>query len=214
MKKNLTSVITGDIINSSKSASTAKWISALTKTLNKGGTEHKDWEIYRGDSFQLEVKNIEDAFLTCIRIKAIIKQFEDLDVRMAIGIGEKTYESPKITQSNGSAFINSGKAFEKLKKETLMLKSPWAEFDRQMNLLFSLISQIMDQWTAHSAEIVMLSLEMPEATQQEIAAKLKITQGRVSERLKRAAWDQVVNVDQRFRELIKSNKQAGNGTFS
>jgi DNA-binding transcriptional regulator LsrR (DeoR family) len=47
---------------------------------------------------------------------------------------------------------------------------------------------------------------MPEATQQEIAAKLQITQGRVSERLKRAAWDQIIDVDQRFRELIESNK--------
>ncbi|CAD5263128.1 MULTISPECIES: SatD family protein [unclassified Imperialibacter] len=205
MKKNLTSVITGDIINSSKSASTAKWMSALTKTLNKGGKEHKDWEIYRGDSFQLEVKNIEDAFLTCVRVKAVIKQFEDLDVRMAIGIGEKTYESPKITQSNGSAFINSGKTFDKLKKETLMMKSPWPEIDREMNLLLSLVTQITNQWTPHSAEIVMLSLEMPDATQQELAANLKITQGRVSERLKRAAWDQIVNVDLRYRELIKSN---------
>lgn len=206
MQENLTCIITGDIINSSKSTDPAGWLNTLKQQLSKSGEEPGVWEIYRGDSFQLEVKSIEEAFLTIVAIKAAIKQFSGLDVRMAIGIGDKTFHSPKITQSNGTAFINSGKTFEKLKKETLMLKSPWSEVDRQMNLLFALATQIMDQWTPHSAEIVMLSLEMPEATQQEIAAKLQITQGRVSERLKRAAWDQIVDVDQRFRELIESNK--------
>lgn len=206
MQENLTCIITGDIINSSKGADPAGWLNALKQQLSKSGEEPGVWEIYRGDSFQLEVKSVKEAFLTAVGIKAAIKQFPGLDVRMALGIGNKTFDSPKITQSNGTAFVNSGKTFEKLKKETLMLKSPWPEVDRQMNLLFALSTQIMDQWTPHSAEIVMLSLEMPGATQQEIATKLNITQGRVSERLKRAAWDQIVDVDQRFRELIESNK--------
>jgi hypothetical protein len=41
-------------------------------------------------------------------LKATIKQHKALDVRMAIGIGTIDYTSNKVTESNGSAFINSG----------------------------------------------------------------------------------------------------------
>ena len=50
----MTAVLTGDIINSRKSK-TPDWLSNLKETLNKFGQEPKHWEIYRGDSFQLEI---------------------------------------------------------------------------------------------------------------------------------------------------------------
>ena len=50
----MTAVLTGDIINSRKSK-TPDWLSSLKETLNKFGQEPKHWEIYRGDSFQLEI---------------------------------------------------------------------------------------------------------------------------------------------------------------
>lgn len=76
----------------------------------------KDWEIFRGDQFQLEVKNPENSLLVAIQIKALMKSLK-LDVRMSIGIGEKTHNSKKISESNGTAFINSGELFERLKKK-------------------------------------------------------------------------------------------------
>jgi len=38
-------------------------------------------------------------------------------VRMAIGIGGKSYSGDRITESNGEAFINAGEKFEELEKE-------------------------------------------------------------------------------------------------
>src|SRR5680860_726664 len=112
-------IITGDIINS-RNVDAQKWMPELKTVLNKYGSEPKTWEIYRGDSFQIETLPI-DALKAAILIKSTIKQFKALDVRLAIGIGEKTYESEKITESNGSAFVYSGEAFEKLKKQTLSI---------------------------------------------------------------------------------------------
>lgn len=91
-------VITGDIINSRKVAS-ALWMEDLKGILNAYGNEPKDWEIYRGDSFQLVV-DPRDALEIALLIKATIKQHKSLDVRMAIGIGNVDYSADKVTESN------------------------------------------------------------------------------------------------------------------
>jgi len=132
----MTSIITGDIINSREN-NPQIWMPLLKDVLNKYGSEPTQWEIYRGDSFQIEIPPIK-ALKVAILIKASIKQFKKLDVRIAIGIGDKSYTSKKITESNGSAFVNSGKCFEQLKKNSLAIKSPFKGFDIQMNLLLEL----------------------------------------------------------------------------
>ena len=108
----MTSIITGDIINS-KGSSPKAWLPELKTILSHYGSNPVQWEIYRGDSFQLEVTP-DKALEACILIKATIKQFKNLDVRLAIGIGNKTFDSEKITESNGTAFVNSGECFEAL----------------------------------------------------------------------------------------------------
>lgn len=42
---------------------------------------------------------------------------------MAIGIGCKDYNAPKITESNGEAFIYSGELFDEMKKKKLSIKT-------------------------------------------------------------------------------------------
>ncbi len=96
---NMTSIITGDIINSRKLASKA-WIDDLKRFLNDKGNTPSDWEIYRGDEFQMEIKNPEDALLAALQIKAFLKTLK-VNVRMSIGIGDKTHVAEKISESNG-----------------------------------------------------------------------------------------------------------------
>ena len=66
-------VLTGDIVNS-KSENAEVWLEALKSTLELYGKTPKDWEVFRGDSFQLVVSN-EKAILASIHIKCAIKQF-------------------------------------------------------------------------------------------------------------------------------------------
>jgi hypothetical protein len=142
-------VITGDIINSRK-VNTSEWINVLRKTLKENGEEPKDWEIYRGDSFQL-ITDTHLAFEVAMKIKSSIKQNKKLDVRMAIGIGKVEYRSKKIIESNGTAFINSGECFESLKKQTLAIKTPWEEFNKTFHVIFQLTSLASDNWTTVSS---------------------------------------------------------------
>ncbi|MEC3908453.1 transcriptional regulator [Tamlana sp. 2201CG12-4] len=185
----MTSIITGDIINS-KESSPKQWLEALKYVLNSYGSSPLTWEIYRGDSFQLEV-NPTEALKACLLIKASIKQFDHLDARLAIGIGEKTYASEKITESNGSAFINSGECFENLKKTTLAIKSPFGDFDRSMNIMLELALLTLNNWTNISSAFVKTALQHPDLNQKQLAGLLKKTQGNISQGLKRAGFDEL-----------------------
>src|SRR5690606_38384357 len=105
-------VITGDIINSRKIADSGKWLSTLKAVLMTEGPTPKVWEITRGDSFQVEIAQPENVLRKALHIKALIKRMAGLDVRMAIGIGTKTYHAAKISEANGDAFVRSGRLFD------------------------------------------------------------------------------------------------------
>lgn len=200
----MTSIITGDIVNSRKIKQPEVWLNTIKDVFNAVGQETKTWEIFKGDYFQLEVNSVEDALFTALKLKAVIKNIKPLDVRIAIGIGEKSYDAPRISEANGEAFINSGELFESLKKNTLAIKSPWPDLDEEMNLHLDLAALTMNNWTVNSAKIMALAFNMPNATQTELAKQLEISQGRVSERQKRAGYDEIVKMEKRYRLLIKS----------
>lgn len=153
-------VITGDIINSRK-GEIERWINALKETLNQYGNEPKKWEIYRGDSFQLSLSS-ERALLAALHIKSVIKQTKTQDVRLAIGTGEEKYSSSKITESNGSAYVNSGECFEELKKQTLAIKTNNKKFDQALNIMISLSLLTANNWSPTVSEVIKTTIENPE----------------------------------------------------
>ncbi|RIV43592.1 transcriptional regulator [Flagellimonas pelagia] len=185
----MTAILTGDIINS-KDHKASKWLPLLKQALSKYGPEPLTWEIYRGDSFQLETTP-EEALEAALYIKAHLKQIRHLDVRVGIGLGEKDYVAEKITESNGTAFVRSGECFDGLKKQTLALHSNNEAFDTTMNLILQLATLTMDNWLPATAKIVCTAMENPEANQKEIATLLDKSQSTISEALIRAGFDEV-----------------------
>lgn len=198
----MTSIITGDIINS-KSSEPKKWLDALKEVLNQYGSQPKQWDVFRGDSFQLETPP-EEALKAAILIKLSIKQFKNIDVRIAIGIGEKTYTSNKITESNGTAFINSGECFDDLKKTTLAIKSPFKPFDLQTNIMFELALLTINSWTTTSAKLIKTAIENPELTQVELANHFKTTQSNISKGLKRGGFDEISKLLNYYNAQVKT----------
>ena len=196
-------ILTADIINSRKLPS-KKWMDDLKAFLNTFGKSPNDWEIYRGDEFQMEIKNPEDALLVAIQIKAFFKSI-NLDIRISLGFGDKTYKTRKITESNGSAFIRSGETFETLKKLKLNLAihSGVETFDEELNLMLKLSLSFMDNWLQQSAELVLVTIQNPTLSQEEIGLKLGINQAAVSRRRKRANYELVKEFDLYFRKKIK-----------
>lgn len=182
-------VITGDIINS-RQVNSKHWQPKLKKLFTQNIADSKKWEIYRGDSFQIEVK-VEEAIEWAVTIKALLRSIEFLNVRMSIGIGDKSYSGKKITESNGSAFIHSGESFDKLKQETLSMKSPFVELDDYFNPILKLIGFITDNWKPVTAETIFYALENRLLRQKELAEKLNKNSATISKALKRGGYDEI-----------------------
>ncbi|MBK7740034.1 MAG: hypothetical protein IPI42_05595 [Saprospiraceae bacterium] len=211
----MVAIIKGDIIASRKLVNQAKWLLPLKSLLATWGENPKNWLIHSGDFFQIEIKNPGEALRKAFEIKALIKKVEPLnenkkistiDVRMAIGVGEKNYAAESIAESNGSAFIYSSEKFELLKKEnsTMGIKSPWKSFDDEMNLYLKLAGIFMDKWTVSSAELVQIIFNNPGITQEEIGKKLGIKQNSVSGRWNRAKVNEVLELEAIYRNKIRS----------
>lgn len=208
-------IIKGDIIDSRKLVDQDKWLIPLKALFSKYGESPTTWKIDWGDSFQLEINNPEDALNRALEIKACIKKIEPLDnrkknstidVRMAIGIGEKTYSGSTISESNGPAFFYAGDKYDLLKKENTSIgfKSPWSDFDEEMNLYLKLAGTFMDNWSVSSAELIEIVLKNQNITQEEIGRLLNIKQNSVSGRWNRAHTNELLEIERIFRKKIKN----------
>jgi len=204
----MTSIITGDIIKSRSINNPEIWLSTLKNALTTLESDLTKWELYRGDSFQIEISNVQDSFKAVLYLKACIRSIKGLDVRMAIGIGSKNFQNEKITESNGQAFQFSGDTLETLKKEKVNLKIKTQDkiLNNELNLYFKLALIVMDHWTVNSAEIVKLSIEQPEALQEELGKVIGINQNAISSRQKRAYLDEILELDTMFRQKLNQLK--------
>ena len=206
------SVLTGDIINSSKLGNSQRKVlleqmKQLFDELCKKDTNLKI-DIFRGDSFQCIQTNIDRAMLTTLKIKAGLKRSSlaktGVNARIAIGIGEISIFSDKIQESDGEAFRNSGQMLDKLKslESTLMFKSPWNDVNEEMDVHCFTLDAITGRWSPQMAEVVFELLDGLKQVQ--IAAKLGIKQPSVNQRIKLANWSAIEKVLQRFEKILKS----------
>lgn len=195
-------VITGDIINSQQ-ANAELWLNDLKNLFKNWGEAPQTWEICPEDEFRLKGE-IDEVFRYFLAIKSLIKTYESLDVRIAIGIGEEQFLADKITESNGTAYVYSGRLLDDLKAtgKTLAIKTPDEKIDRDLNIVFRWCSVDFDNWTVALAEIIHQFIMNKEITQDDLARQLNITQSSVSQRSKRANLDLIKETDLYFRKKI------------
>jgi hypothetical protein len=196
-------VITGDIVNSEQYPSSI-WMPLLKKVLKEYGEQPEIWDIYRGDEFQVKTTPIA-ALEAAIKVKAVIKSVKNLDVRIAIGIGDETYSGGRITEANGSAYKRSGRMFETLKEEkrNLALASSNDSQDVILNLMIKLALNFMDDWSTVSANTVAWTLQHPESSQEAMSRHFKIQQSAVSQRQKRARMHLLQELLEFYQTTIK-----------
>jgi hypothetical protein len=195
-------ILTGDIINSQKSDVT-DWLDALKGVLNQYGKAPQEWEIFRGDSFQLlTTPNL--ALIAALHIKSVIRQTKFQDVRVAIGIGTETYNANNISESNGDAHIRSGEMFENLKKQNLAIKTGSFHIDQTINLMLNLALLTANNWSNTVAKVISTVIENPNKQQKEIAQILHKSQSSISEALKRGGYEEIANLNSYYLEILKT----------
>jgi hypothetical protein len=201
----MTTVITGDIIGSRKVHSEV-WLPELKSFFSEKKGINK-WDVFRGDSFQLEAEP-ESAFEIALCIKALIKSTGKLDVRMAIGMGSKDFEGPSVSESYGTAFIRSGESLDAIKNTSFIIRSDQLNSDNYFNPILKLISFIADSWKPVTAATVFFALNNSGMLQKVMAQQLGKDETTISKSLKRAAYHEMVEIIDIYKKLYTHDTAA------
>ncbi|MFC5272286.1 hypothetical protein [Adhaeribacter terreus] len=202
MKK--VAVITGDVIDSTKLAVAER--KKLDELLHLGLTEvagENNFEIFRGDSFQILLQEPETALKKAIQIRCWLRKQQIssaknnktasskrgiIDARLAIGIGSVSYQSKQIRTSDGEAFRLSGRALDDLKHRNsrIIIDTPSPELNDFLEVTFTLLDILISNWSVQQSEVIYELLN--NQTQTAIGNKLNISQASVNQRAKTAHW--------------------------
>jgi hypothetical protein len=205
-------VITGDLTNSRLLAPTEKkqaidTLKACFTMLHKKRniTFEKEFEIFRGDSFQCVLRNPANALRvaliirTCLikqkiliqtKVNSTSKKTEPFtDARIAIGIGNVNFKSRKVVESDGEAFQQSGMLIDSMKSngKRLMIGVPGASINASIQMHFNLLDFIVSKWTAQQCEAI-YEILTNNVNQQKLSQKLKVSQPSIHQRLKISGW--------------------------
>ena len=206
--KKLYSVITGDIVKSSKLSldqhkQLIKVMRSCSKDISKVFPDALKYEteLFRGDSWQLLIKKPELAFSIAIFYRTYLKakmQLSSIDSRMAISIG--TVDFIESSFGVGDAYKISGKALDKKGKRKIKFVSDILPNSDVIDLLIQNTDFISARWTSKQCKIVLLALQNRD--QKAIASKLRISQQAVSKQIDAAGWTIVYDNVAYFKNVV------------
>ena len=172
-----------------------------------------DFRIKRGDAVQGEISNPIEALKFGLILKAAVakitfetddnkKKRPDIDIRIAIGLGEADVIRNKVDESTGSAYINSGRTLDAMKKEKQLfaIKTNNTELNQELETEFKLLDSILTAWNITSAEFIYWTLFG--LTETEISKKINTSQSAVNQRKKKAGWSGIEALLKRYEVLI------------
>ena len=200
-------IITADIVNSTHLPKAA--FSKLIKTIASLIKPYKS-EFYRGDSFQVYLKENDQALLLLLKIRMAAKRIEtesgmESDVRAGIGIG--TIKSPVrvLKTATDDAFILSGRLLDKIPQNgRLAIQTA----DDKANCTFRVIARFVDYilkdiTTKQAAVIFELLMG---SNQTDTAKKLKKSQVTVNRQVHAAGWQEINSLLIDYRIAIQELK--------
>jgi len=197
-------VITADIVNSSTlpPADERKLKQQLTALLQN----HRH-EFYRGDSFQVYLKEPSDALRTVLQARSLARSFsEEHDIRASIGLGKVSLPVRELKSSGGEAFTLSGRAFDELANNRLAIVSA----DEKANLALGLVAAFCDfLFQQHTVRQAIVVQELFHGnTQVEAARRLGISQATVNQHARSANWSQILELLNNYQKVIQQYKLA------
>ena len=201
-------IITADIVNYTKFTQNSEgnlMDNFIKWTKRTGSFSEVKYELYRGDSFQCIIPNLNQTLKICLLNRSyflrLSKNQNGLDVRQAIGLGDVESLQKTLSRSDGQAFRFSGRSFDEMDKKgnRIIFKSSFDEIDAELNTSFSLLEAIIKGWTATQAEVFFHKLQGKK--EKEIAEQLSVSQPAVNRHLKALSWSAVERLLSRFEEI-------------
>ncbi|MEO6220751.1 MAG: hypothetical protein ABIO81_10015 [Ginsengibacter sp.] len=196
-------VLTGDIVNSTRLALGKE--KALVKLLEQVLQPYK-YEFYRGDSFQVLIKDAGDSLriaLLC-RTGAISITENKADVKISIGLGEISERIKTLGSAKSEAFIISGRAFDELEKtnERLVISTVNNTANLSFQIIADYINSIYSRMTSKQAKVIFELLKG--GLQQDIVRRLKKSKSTISQHASSGRWAEVEKILKQYELLVKT----------
>ena len=199
-------VITADIVNSSKlnEEELAILATELIGVLKAGKAKN---HFYRGDSFHALCRP-KHAFVLALKLRAIARVFkpvnenEQIDIRIAIGLGDVEMPVKNLATAKGEAFILSGRELDVISKSAKRLSIRIADekLNPGMEAISLIADNIMQKMSSKQAEVILELLNG--ATEIEIAGKLGKSQSTVNKLKQAAGWNELEQAIKIFSSML------------
>lgn len=201
----LKAVLTGDIVNSTKLKPVAE--KKLIKILQTVLANYQ-FEFYRGDSFQVFVKNAEEALEIALLCRtaaiSISKSDQDIksDIRISIGIGMVQLPVKNLATAKGSAFVLSGRAFDEFLKTDARLSIAVENglANTAVEIISDYLNQLFKVMTYKQAEVIFELLQ--HKTQQEVAKFLKKSKSTINQHVMAGGWNEIEKLLQQYKSIV------------
>lgn len=206
LKKVKAIVITGDVIASSrlrplKRKKLQRRIDDFAALFSKNYADLQ-FQQYRGDSLQATLRNNRQYALSLALQLQCFLIIEEFHVRLALGIGEISFQSKDVITSDGSAFQLSGPLVDDLKKRNSLIAVTAADkaFAEEWKVHSESMNFLLQRLSPAQAEAMYLLLQNKK--QEEIAKVLGISQPSVHQRLQAAGAQVFTTIIQRFETTV------------
>lgn len=219
-KDKIYSILTGDIVGSTKLLGSAR--QNLHRTLTTTSDlliEHfRDdvpyrAEIFRGDSWQFMVSNPSKSLRIGLFYRALIRagmQARRIDTRISMGIGTIDFlPGDQVSSGDGQAYQLSGDALETLHRPNRMVVSFPQHLISDLTITLDAVVKLIDvqarNWTEKQARAV--SGAMLDLTQEGIAKnwfEKEISQQAVAQHLDRSGWSSVELGITSFEQVVEN----------
>ncbi len=197
-------VITGDFVRSTllQKAEESKLYKDIARI-----TADYPYSVYRGDSFQVYIKNAAESLRIAFLIRCAARKIEqegaDFDIRQSIGLATQTSPVRQLPSAKGTPFVLSGRSFDAMKEEgaLLVITTEQELFNQVFEMLAAFADDIFGSMTPKQALVV--SELLSGRTQQEVARRLKKTQPTINRQVRAAKWHQLQELLSKFDYFVK-----------
>jgi len=198
-------VLTGDIVNSTQLGQAAE--KRLLKKLQQLLAAYQ-FEFYRGDSFQVYVKDAGAALRIALLCRTVaINTAGNLamissDIRVSIGIGMVKTPVTALGTAKGEAFVLSGRAFEVLTKNDarLAITSTNGLANEGLQVIADYINAIFKNMTGKQAGVIFELLKGE--SQKTAAAKLKKSKSTIHQHVSAGRWPEIEKLLEYYQNII------------
>ncbi len=199
-------VITGDIVQSQSLNDTA--FNAVISTLKTQCQHYAEaydcnFDIYRGDAFQLITKEPVYAMDIAVGLRLALKAHTpSVDMRISVAVGNATFRADEVRTGTGSAFVMSGRGLDNIKPHHITFHCDNLTLAHQCQLLTRFLDVHVTGLTQTQSETLLAYLLSDDKSHEHVATKLEKSRSNVSRILNASHYKLVVEYLSYMKECI------------